>query len=84
MFRNIGKNAELLNKIEDFFRDFASQPPPEPVSDVAARLARNLGLRAFHVRITIDGSTTPIDKCRTPLDPAVHSEIARLLSALAP
>ena len=83
MFRNIGKNAELMKMLEDHFNGFASQPPPGPVSDAAASLARSLGLRAFHVRITINGSTTPIDKCGTRLDPIVHEQIAHLLNAQA-
>ena len=81
MFRNIGKNAELKNMLDKYFNGFDSQPPPEPVSDAAASLARFLGLRAFHVRVTIDGSTTPIDKCGTRLDPVVHEQIAHLLNA---
>ena len=83
MFVNIGKNGEYVEMLADYFKDLVSQPPPESVNDAAARVARFLGFRAFHVRITTsDGSTTPIDQC-TGLDPNVHENIAHMLNALA-
>ena len=81
MFQSPGNSNLYLEKLSQYFNGIGSGHP-EPVCDVAARLARCLGFRDLHVSITVNGSTTPIEKCPN-LDQTVHHHIAHLLSALA-
>jgi hypothetical protein len=79
IFQNPGCNQDFIHKLAEYFKNATG--PSQPVSDVAQRLARYLGLGSLQVYITIDGKTTCIDKC-TNMDLEVHQQIAHLLTAI--
>jgi hypothetical protein len=81
MYRKPGVSADYTRKLADFFKDHVHRPPPEPASDIAARLARSLGFREFGVVVSGVGGKgkKPFGECR---DPDVHKHVALLLSAM--
>jgi len=79
MFVKPGCNQDFIPKLAEYFS--GATGPPEPVGDVAQRLARFLGFRSLQVYITIDGKSTPIDEC-ADIGLDVHKEIAHLLTAI--